>query len=32
MEEIQEHWAQVANLVFNLTDEARELMEILGRA
>jgi hypothetical protein len=30
MEEIQEHWAQVGNLVDSLTDEARELMDVLG--
>jgi hypothetical protein len=30
MEESQDHWAQVGNLVDSLTDEARELMDILG--
>jgi hypothetical protein len=30
MEESLDHWAQVGNLVDSLTDEARELMEILG--
>jgi hypothetical protein len=30
MEEIEGHWAQVDSLVDSLTDEARELMEILG--
>jgi hypothetical protein len=30
MEESMDHWAQVGNLVDSLTDEARELMEILG--
>jgi hypothetical protein len=30
MEEIADHWAQVGNLVDSLTDEARELMDILG--
>jgi hypothetical protein len=29
MEEIEDHWAQVGDLVYGLTDEARELMEIL---
>jgi hypothetical protein len=29
MEENQDHWAQVGNLVDSLTDEARELMDIL---
>jgi hypothetical protein len=30
MEEIADHWAQVGSLVDNRTDEARELMDILG--
>jgi hypothetical protein len=30
IEEIEDHWAQVGNLVDSLTDEARELMETLG--
>jgi hypothetical protein len=30
MEEIQDHWAQVGSLCDSLTDEARELMDILG--
>jgi hypothetical protein len=30
MEEIEDHWAQVGNLIDSLTDEARELMDILG--
>jgi hypothetical protein len=30
IEEAQDHWAQVGNLVDGLTDEARELMDILG--
>jgi hypothetical protein len=30
MEEICDHWAQVGNLVYSLTDEAWELMDILG--
>jgi hypothetical protein len=30
MEEIADHWAQVGSLVDGLTDEARELMDILG--
>jgi hypothetical protein len=29
MEENQDHWAQVGNLVDSLTDEARELMDVL---
>jgi len=29
MEEIQDHWAQVDSLIDSLTDEARELMDIL---
>jgi hypothetical protein len=30
IEESQDHWAQVGNLVDGLTDEARELMDALG--
>jgi hypothetical protein len=30
MEESQDHWAQVGDLVDSLTDEARELMDVLG--
>jgi hypothetical protein len=30
MEEIEDHWARVGNLVYSLTDEARELMDVLG--
>jgi hypothetical protein len=30
IEESSDHWAQVGNLVDGLTDEARELMDILG--
>ncbi len=30
MEEIEDHWAQVGSLCDGLTDEARELMDILG--
>ena len=30
IEESQDHWAQVGNLVDRLTDEARELMDIVG--
>jgi hypothetical protein len=30
MEEIEDHWAQVGNLCDSLTDEARELMDVLG--
>jgi hypothetical protein len=30
VEEVQDHWAQVGNLVDSLTAEARELMDILG--
>jgi hypothetical protein len=30
MEEIEDHWAQVGSLVDSLTDEARELMDVLG--
>jgi hypothetical protein len=30
VEEIQDHWGQVGSLVDSLTDEARELMDILG--
>jgi hypothetical protein len=30
IEEIEDHWAQVGNLVDSLTDQARDLMNILG--
>ncbi len=30
MKEIEDHWAQADCLVDSLTDEARELMDILG--
>jgi hypothetical protein len=30
MEELEDHWAQVGSLCDSLTDEARELMDILG--
>jgi hypothetical protein len=30
MEEVEDHWAEVGNLVDSLTDEARELMDVLG--
>jgi hypothetical protein len=30
IEEVQDHWAQVGSLIDGLTDEARELMDVLG--
>jgi hypothetical protein len=30
IEEVEDHWAQVGSLIDSLTDEARELMDLLG--